>query len=88
MDIFVVKKVNLFQFAALIGRYAKGQADRMPKYVTHLHTSQDLHIEFDAEDVVNVDGEAMFAESLTMRMVPKAMKLLIPRGLRFFDETE
>ena len=88
MEIFVAKKVNLFQFAALIGRYAKGQAEQMPKYITHLHTSQDLHIEFDAEDVVNVDGEAMFAESLTMRMVPKAMKLLIPRGLRFFDQAE
>ncbi|MEI3061445.1 MAG: hypothetical protein V8S72_00145 [Oscillospiraceae bacterium] len=30
MDIFVAKKLNILQFAALIGKYAKGRADELP----------------------------------------------------------
>ena len=36
LDIFIVKKVSLPLFAALIGKYAAGKAAEMSKYVYHL----------------------------------------------------
>ena len=84
MDIFVVKKVNLFQFAALIGRYAKGRADELSRYVTHLR-SNSVTIEFDEDNVVNIDGEAIFTKKAELRIVPKAAKLIVPAGMHFFD---
>ena len=87
MDIYIVKKVNLLEFAVLIGKYAGGKADELPKYVTHLRTSGALEMSFDRTEVVNVDGEAMYAERIVMRMAPKALKLIVPRGMKFFDDS-
>ena len=84
MDIFIAGKVSLLQFAALIGKYAKGQAAEMTGLVTHLK-GQELSIEFEREDVVNLDGEAVYARSLTMKLVPAALNLIVPKGLRWFE---
>ena len=85
MDVLVAKKVNLIQFAALIGKYAAGKADELPQIVTHLKSRDTLEIDFDREDVVNVDGEALYAKHVTMRMLPGALKLIVPKGMRFFE---
>ncbi len=80
LDIFIVKKVSLLTLARCIGRYAKGRADELPQYITHLRGT-DLYIEFDREEIINLDGEALRAGSVNMHLVPKALNLIIPRGL-------
>ena len=80
MDIFIVKKVSLLTFARCVGKYAKGQADDFPQYITHLRGT-DLYIEFDQEDVINLDGEALPAMSVNMHLIPKALRLIVPKGL-------
>ena len=87
LDIFVVKAVNLLQFAVLIGRYSKGQAHTLTKFVTHLRTD-NVHITFDEESAVQIDGEAMYAKDVSIRIVPKALKLIVPAGLHFFEKDE
>ena len=79
LDIIIARQVSLFNFARLIGRYAKGEAESLPRYVTCLHGTE-ISIEFDREDVINLDGEALPATSVHMKLVPKAMKLLVPQG--------
>ena len=86
MDIYIVKKVKLIEFAVLIGQYAAGKADELPKYVTHLRSAEPLEMEFGRTEVINVDGEAMKADKVTMRMVPKALKLIVPKGMQFFED--
>ncbi len=86
MDVYVVKKVNLLEFAALIGKYAAGKADEMPGYVTHLRTGGALEMTFGRTEVINVDGEAMYADHVVMRMVPKALRLIVPKGMQFFED--
>ncbi len=81
LDIFVVKKVSLLEFAALIGKYAKGQAEQMTKYVTHLRGTE-ISIDFDREDVINLDGEGIRASSVRMQLLPKALRLIVPKGLK------
>ena len=80
LDIFIVKKVSLLTLARCIGRYAKGRADELPQYITHLRGT-DLYIEFDREDVINLDGEAIRAGSVNMHLVPNALNLIVPKGL-------
>lgn len=83
MDVFIVKEVGLFTLARLIGMYARGRADEMPEYATHLRTDR-IDISFDEDNVINIDGEAVFAKEVSMRLIPGAVRLVVPRGLTFF----
>ena len=80
MDVYIVPKVSLFTFARMIGKYAKGQADLYPKYITHLRGTS-LYIDFDREDVINLDGEALRSGTVNMRLMPGALNLILPKGL-------
>ena len=87
MDVLVIKKVSLLTFAALIKKFAAGEADELKQYVTHLRTDE-LEIEFDKESIVNFDGEPMMSKLAHMKLVHNAMKLIVPRGMHFFDEVK
>ena len=80
MDVYIVKKISLFTFARFIKKYADGHADELSQFCTHLRGT-DLYIEFDGEDVINLDGEALYADSVSMHLLPKAMRLIVPAGL-------
>ena len=84
MDVYIVKKVNLLQFAALIGKYAAGQADQLPQYITHLRTAEPISIRCGGQDVGNVDGEPMPDTKFEIRLLPGALRLVVPRGMKFF----
>ena len=84
LDIYFVRKVNLLQAAAAIGKYAKGRGDELPRFITHLR-SDHLTIEFAEEEVVNADGEILRAKNVDFRLVPGALNLIVPRGMTFFD---
>ena len=80
LDILIAKKVSLFNFARLIGKYAKGQADELPEHVVHLQGSE-IQIDFDTENVINLDGEALYSDTVRMRVLPRALNLLVPKGI-------
>ena len=84
LDIFIVKKVSLPLFAALIGKYAAGKAAEMSKYVYHLQ-GDAIEIDFEKEDVVNLDGEALYAKEVRMKLIPGALRLIVPAGMYFFE---
>ena len=86
LDIFVVPEVSLFTLARLIGKYAAGLADNYPDRILHLRGTQ-LTIDFDEDNIVNVDGEAMFASRVHMQLVPGGLNLIVPRGMRFFERS-
>ena len=85
LDIFIVPDVRLLTLACYIGKYAGGKADRHPNVFTHLK-GDSLHIDFEEDNVVNVDGEAMYARSVDMKLVPHALRLIVPKGMRFFED--
>ncbi len=84
LDILVIKKLNLLQFALLIGKYASGHGDEMKSCLTH-YRGDRVSIEFDRESVVNLDGEALYAKKVEMRLLPGAVNLIVPEGMTFFD---
>ncbi len=84
IDIYIIKKIGLLTLAKLIGKYAKGKADELPEYVTHLR-SDNLSIEFEEDNVVNLDGEVIYAKNISMKLIPGALKLIVPEGMKFFE---
>ena len=84
LDMFIVKKVSLLQFAALIGKYASGRAAELTKLVTHLR-GREITIEFEEDNVINLDGEAFYTDKAVMRLVPGAVRLIVPGGMKFFE---
>lgn len=83
LDFFIVKDVSLIKLAMLIGKYASGRSDEIPQYVTHIR-GHEIEIELDEEDVVNVDGEGLCSRKIHMKLLPKALRLIVPAGMRFF----
>lgn len=87
LDILVVREVSLAKLPFLIGKYAKGRADELTKYVTHLRDTS-LCISFDEENVINIDGEVIYAKDVEMTLHRAAARLVVPRGMSFFAEAE
>ena len=85
LDFYIAKEVSLLTLARLIGKYASGLADNYPEYLTHLQ-GDSIEVSFDEENVVNVDGEAIYARDVSMKLVPKALNLIVPKGMRFFED--
>ena len=86
LDIYIVSNVNLLTLATLIGKYAKGRGDELPKYITHIRSDR-VSIEFDEDNVINLDGEAVFARKVEMKLLPGAVKMIVPKGMSFFEKT-
>jgi len=84
LDIFIIKDIGLITVAKCIGKYSAGRADELPQYITHLR-SDNINIVFDEENVVNIDGEAIMAKEVNMRLIPGAARLVVPKGMRFFE---
>ncbi len=85
LDIYIVQDLKLLKLAGLIGKYAAGRADEFPEIIHHLRGTE-VEIAFDKPSVVNVDGEAIWGDTVKMELLPKAMKLVVPRGMRFFGQ--
>ena len=62
-------------------------ADDYPEIITHLR-GDCLEIDFQEDNVINVDGEAIYAKHVCMKLIPGALNLIVPRGMRFFEDPE
>jgi len=86
LDIYVVKGLKLWEVPLLIGKYAAGRVDELPNYAVHLKGTE-VDIVFEEENVVNIDGEALYSDKVSIRLVPGAARLLVPKGMKFFAQT-
>lgn len=83
LDIFIVRDVNIIVLARLIGEYAAGKSDLYPKYITHLRGDR-VDINFEEDNVINIDGEALFSKHAAISLIHNAVNLIVPRGMQFF----
>lgn len=84
LDFFIIDKVNLIELVRLIGKYASGKADEIKTHIVHIRGTE-IEIDFDEDSVVQIDGEAMYTKHVRMSVCPKAARLVVPRGMKFFD---
>lgn len=84
MDILVVGELPRHKAAGMVLAYSKGQYAKMPRYITPLRGSE-IQIAFDRQSVVNIDGEALYARDIHMKLIPGGVNFIAPRGLTFFE---
>ena len=82
LDVLLVKKVNLLQVPGIIGKYKNGQYQQLPDLVRHFKT-KELTIRCDKSVPVNVDGEAIHAQTVHLSIAPEKLRFFYPKGLTF-----
>jgi len=87
LDFFIIDGVNLPVLITLIGKYAKGCANKVKRYITSI-TGTEVNIEFDEPSPINIDGETVYSDKICMKVVHDAVKFIVPEGMRYFAENK
>ena len=83
LDFLIVKGVSRLQFLAIVAAYAKGRYADYPKQITHVR-GDSMEIQSEREMVVNVDGEALRAKNVSLKLLPAALNFIVPAGMEYF----
>ena len=86
LEVLLVKPVNLFQVAMVIGEYQKGQYAALPELITHFRTEQ-VTVTCGEDSVVNLDGEALRSREVTFRVSSHKLRFFYPCGLQYRSKT-
>ncbi len=82
LDVLLVKKVSRLQVPAIIGKYKNGRYAELPQLVTHCRTKA-VTIRCDKPTPVNVDGELLTAETVTLKIAGEKLRFFYPKGLSY-----
>ena len=81
-DVNIIEKVSRLTFISLISSYKAGtHLETAAKYITY-RQSKTLTMSFDKETLICVDGETSLATELSISIVPKATRFVLPAGVR------
>ncbi len=82
LDILLVRKVSLFTFLRLVGKYAKGQYRQYPELILDHHGRE---ASFSAKEPITVvvDGEVMRDTAFTVRLLEKKVNFFYPAGASY-----
>jgi len=80
IDFLIVNPVSRLKMIQVVGKYAKGMYREYPEYITHVRGSY-MEIKCDSEFVVNIDGEAVYAEDICFKVVPNGINFIFPAGM-------
>ncbi|MBR2048435.1 MAG: YegS/Rv2252/BmrU family lipid kinase [Oscillospiraceae bacterium] len=82
LDVLIVKKLNLFQVAGVIGKYKEGRYKEVPHLVRHIRTDA-IRVICDGETPLNLDGEIVPAKVADCRISPHKLRFFYPKGLTY-----
>ena len=85
LDILIINKVSYFTIARLLGAYANGRYAEYPEIIRYV-AGRHLKIEAEKEFSVNVDGEALYTKSVSMRLIPGGVNFIYPKGCKRVGE--
>lgn len=86
LDVLLVKKVNLFQVAGVIGEYKKGRYARYPQLIRHVRTDR-FCVDCGENSAVNLDGELLTARRAEFSVAEEKLRFFYPRGLTWAAKT-
>lgn len=89
MDVCFVSNIPRRKFISIIGHYRSGKYLDMEKLqnILEYHRAKQVEISFDEPSNVCLDGEIVKTDRILMRIIPKKLSVLIPKGASF-AETE
>lgn len=82
LEVLLVKKVSLAQVAGLIGKYKAGRYAEYPTLFRHFRAERVL-VRCDAEEVINLDGEARYGRQIEMKLADCKLRFFYPKGLTY-----
>ncbi|MDR2590213.1 MAG: diacylglycerol kinase family lipid kinase [Oscillospiraceae bacterium] len=77
LDCLIAKGVSRFEVAKLVGIYSKGRYHEHPHYFTYSRC-HGMDIEGDRDFVVNIDGEAVYTNKISFKIVPNHLNFIFP----------
>ena len=81
LDVVLVKKVSRWLIPFIIGKYKNGRYEELPKLATYRQVKGlTIHCH-DHATAVNLDGELMTAQDVTMKIADKKVNFFYPKGL-------
>lgn len=86
MDVLVVDAVSIPVFAKVIGAYSSGGYKELSNIIKHYRVSE-LEVVPEKPRPVNFDGETGETEHLCLRVLPRALKFLVPEGV-YLEESD
>lgn len=84
MNVLITKNVSRLKAASMIGAYGDGRYYEVPDLISR-HDVNEIHVKLDKVSVINIDGEAIYTDDLTVKLVPGAMNFIVPEGMTYFD---
>ncbi len=80
LDVLLVNKVSRLQVPGVVGKYKNGKYAELPNLVRHFRT-KELSILCDNPSPVNLDGEMLMAQNVTIRIADEKLRFFYPKGL-------
>ena len=85
IDFLIVRDITRATLLKVVGKYAKGLYADFPQYITHIQGTS-MEIESEKEIVVNVDGEAIYAKKISLKLIPGGVNFVFPANMAFFEQ--
>ena len=82
IDFLIVDEVSRLKVAQVVGKYKVGRFRELGNLAIH-YRGQYMQIEDDKEFVVNIDGEIIHASKISFKMIPKGVKFLFPKDMKY-----
>ena len=84
IEFLIVKGVSRIKLIRIIKKYAKGRYRELADVITH-YSGETMQISGGGEFVVNIDGEAIYANNVNLKLVPKGLNFIFPMEMEFFE---
>ncbi len=80
LDVLLIKKVSRLRVAQVVGKYKAGRYRELHDLVRHFRT-RELKIICDKPTAVNLDGELLTAQEVTMSIAQEKVRFFYPKEL-------
>ena len=90
MDVCLVDNISRRKFICLVAHYRSGKYLDMDKFkeIVKFYRCREAKLEFESEQSVCIDGELFEGKTFELKLLPRALRILIPKGSSFSaDET-
>ena len=82
LDVIIQKSVSRPVACAVIRGYTKGRYYKYPKIFSYIRAKEVL-LRSDSRMCINADGEAYYGDRVEARILPEAVNIVAPEGLKY-----
>jgi YegS/Rv2252/BmrU family lipid kinase len=88
MDVCFVKNISRTKFISIVKHYKSGKYLDMEKFknIVEFKRCKTAKLEFASDQSVCIDGELCEKRSIELKLLPLALKILIPKGCNFKED--